>query len=142
MRARIKELREQVEQRVRAKVRAALDVGAQEPKGTELQPLGSRSQDLAEAADEPPVVARLMVEIRSDGSRTVARGALQDELSGEQVSLVARGNSPLELALQLTRALVKAPLGAGQLARTLLQARAKATAEPGIKDVPERQEPK
>ena len=61
------------------------------------------------------------MEIRSDGTRTVARGALKDELSGEQVSLVAKGNFPLELAAQLTRALVTAPLTAGQLAKAMLQ---------------------
>lgn len=62
---------------------------------------------------EPPVVARLMIEIRSDGSRTIARGALQDELTGEQVAIEAKGNSPLELAAQLARSLVTAPLGLG-----------------------------
>jgi hypothetical protein len=142
MRARIQALRAQVEQRVREKVRAALDAGAHETTGTELQPRASSSEELAEALDEPPVVARLMVEIRSDGSRTVARGMLQDELSGEQVSLVARGNSPLELALQLTRALVKAPLGAGQVARTLLKARAKAAASPVATEAPKQEESK
>jgi hypothetical protein len=29
-------------------------------------------------ADEPPVIARLVAEIRSDGSRTIERGTLED----------------------------------------------------------------
>ena len=60
-------------------------------------------------ADELPVVARLVVEIRSDGSRTVARGALEDRTSGQQVAIEAEGASPLALSLQLARALVSLP---------------------------------
>jgi hypothetical protein len=76
--------------------------------------------DLAEAPPEPPVVARLMIEIRSDGTRTIARGALQDELSGENVAIEAKGNSPIELAGQLAKTLVTAPLGLGALGKALL----------------------
>lgn len=71
------------------------------------------SEALEAPPPEPPVVARLMIEIRSDGSRTIARGALQDELTGEQVAIEAKGNSPLELAGQLVKSLVTAPLGLG-----------------------------
>lgn len=46
---------------------------------------------------EPPVVARLVIEIRSDGSRTIARGALEDLTSGERVALKADGRTPAEL---------------------------------------------
>jgi hypothetical protein len=59
--------------------------------------------------EEPPVVARLVVEIRSDGSRTIARGALEDTASGQTTTLEARGDSPLSLALQLARALTQLP---------------------------------
>lgn len=62
-----------------------------------------------EATDEPPVVARLIVEIRSDGSRTIARGAVEDVASGQRTSLEARGDSPLSLALQLARTLTQLP---------------------------------
>jgi hypothetical protein len=47
------------------------------------------------------VVARLVIEIRSDGSRTIARGAMEDVASGQSVALEARGDSPLSLALSL-----------------------------------------
>ncbi|ACY15868.1 hypothetical protein [Haliangium ochraceum] len=62
-----------------------------------------------ERADEPPVVARLVVEIRSDGSRTIARGAMEDVLHGERVSLEARGDSPLSLAMALARSMLSVP---------------------------------
>lgn len=59
--------------------------------------------------DEPPVVARLVVEIRSDGSRTIARGALEDTVSGQRTQVEARGDSPLQLALALARSLTQLP---------------------------------
>lgn len=62
-----------------------------------------------ELQEEPPVVARLVVEIRSDGSRTIARGALEDTVNGQRTQLEARGDSPLSLALQLARALTQLP---------------------------------
>ncbi len=62
-----------------------------------------------ERSEEPPVVARLVVEIRSDGSRTIARGAIEDVSRGERVALEARGDSPIQLALALARALTQLP---------------------------------
>ena len=63
---------------------------------------------LTEASDEPPVVARLVVEVRSDGTRTIARGALEAE--GQAVQLEARGGTPAQLARSLSRALITMPL--------------------------------
>ena len=51
-----------------------------------------------EAKREPPVVARLVVEIRSDGSHTIARGAAEDMSTGERVSIEAEGATRLEQA--------------------------------------------
>src|SRR5688500_822510 len=62
-----------------------------------------------ELQGEPPVVARLMVEIRSDGSRTIARGGIEDAASGQRVPLEARGDSPIQLAIALARALTQLP---------------------------------
>ena len=76
---------------------------------TEVQP-GAAPRDRALARDEDlPVVARLVVEIRSDGRRTVARGAIEDVTSGVKTAVVARGESPLRLALDLARALAGMP---------------------------------
>jgi hypothetical protein len=73
--------------------------------------------------DGPPVVARLVVEIRSDGSRTIARGALQDVLAGETVAVEARGGSPLQLALSLARSMLRVPALARTAGRALLTTR-------------------
>lgn len=59
--------------------------------------------------DEPPVVARMVIEIRSDGRRTIARGAMEDHLTGEKVGLEARGASPGALAASLVRSIVEVP---------------------------------
>ncbi len=63
-----------------------------------------------------------MVEIRSDGSRTIARGALVDEQSGERVALEANGATPLELAGQLAKTMMTLPFTAGQFARARVNA--------------------
>lgn len=62
-----------------------------------------------ERADEPPVVARLVVEIRSDGSRTIARGAVEDTATGQRTTIEARGDSPIQLAIALARSLTQLP---------------------------------
>ena len=74
-----------------------------------------------ELQPEPPVVSRLVVEIRSDGSRTIARGAIEDVATGQRTTIEARGDSPLQLAIQLARALTQLPrLGARSAVRGLL----------------------
>lgn len=88
---------------------------------TELVPT---PPDELERDDELPVVARLVVEIRSDGSRTIARGAIEDAIHGQRTSVEARGTSPLQLALGLARALTQLPrLGARSAVRGLLERR-------------------
>jgi hypothetical protein len=69
-----------------------------------------RPPDDLQQQTEPPIVARLVVEIRSDGSRTIARGALEDAQRGERVGIEARGDSPIQLAIALARALTRLPL--------------------------------
>lgn len=76
----------------------------------EKSDLVTRPPDELERTNEPPVVARLVVEIRSDGSRTIARGALDDAQRGERVAIEAHGDSPLQLAFALARALSRLPL--------------------------------
>ena len=74
-----------------------------------------------ELVAEPPVVARLVVEIRSDGTRTIARGAIEDAVSGQRTALEARGDSPLQLAMQLAKVLTTLPrLTARSAVRNLL----------------------
>jgi hypothetical protein len=74
-----------------------------------------------ELQGEPPVVARLVVEIRSDGSRTIARGAIEDVVAGHRTAVEAHGDSPLQLAIALARSLTQLPrIGARSAIRGLL----------------------
>jgi hypothetical protein len=77
-----------------------------------------RDRKSIEHADEPPVVARLVIEIRSDGKRTIARGAAEDAVLGEKVAVQAEGTTPMALALSLARSLFDVPV----LARTAFKA--------------------
>ncbi|HMI83675.1 MAG TPA: hypothetical protein VK550_06240 [Polyangiaceae bacterium] len=78
------------------------------------------SEPLAERPGEPPVVARLVIEIRSDGSHTIARGAMEDALSGQKVAVEASGTTPLALALSLAKSIVGTPVLARQAFRALV----------------------
>ncbi len=69
---------------------------------------------------EPPVVARMVIEIRSDGTRTVARGALEEVESGQTVSIVAEAESPTALAWSLAKQLAAAPLIGRAASRAML----------------------
>ena len=80
-----------------------------------------RRDDLTERGPEPPIVARLMVEIRSDGSHTIARGAMEDALSGQKVAVEATGSTPLALALSLAKSLATAPWLTRQAFRALMR---------------------
>jgi hypothetical protein len=73
--------------------------------------------------DEPPVVARLVVEVRSDGRRTVARGALEEAEIGERTAIRVEGATPSQLLLSLVNALFQLPAFAGSMARALLARR-------------------
>jgi hypothetical protein len=70
----------------------------------------TEQRDLNHPPDEPPVVARLVIEIRSDGTRTIARGALEDQTTGQKVALRAEGTTPSHLASSLVSSLIKLPL--------------------------------
>ena len=93
--------------------------------------------DGIDGIDELPVVARMVIEIRSDGSRTIARGAVEDCLNDQSVAVDARADSPLELSRALVKMLLSGPFAAGsallgrgepeaQTAQTGLRARARA----------------
>lgn len=79
--------------------------------------------EVVESQPEPPVVARLVVEIRSDGSRTIARGALEDVGLGQRVAVEAHGATPLALAASLAKAIFAAPILARGAIRALLPTR-------------------
>lgn len=85
----------------------------------------SRESALADAPDELPVVARMIVEIRSDGRRTIARGAMEDAASGERVAIEANGTTPMALAASLARTMLSAPALAKHAVKALLTSRRK-----------------
>ncbi len=78
---------------------------------------------LAERPDDPPVVARMVIEIRSDGSRTIARGAMEDAMSGERVAVEAKGTTPMALAASLAKTIFTAPMLARHAVRALIASR-------------------
>ena len=94
---------------------ASPDVGVVQ---AELVKDDAQAKSDIEHLDEPPVVARLVIEIRSDGRRTIARGAAEDAILGEKVAVHAEGTTPLALALSLAKSLVTLPV----LAKTTLRA--------------------
>lgn len=71
----------------------------------------SKSSDVPAARVEPPVVAQLMIEIRSDGSRTIARGALHDLRANESAQVHAEGDTPAQLVASLLHSLLTLPSG-------------------------------
>lgn len=64
-----------------------------------------------DTSHEPPVVAQLMIEIRSDGSHTIARGALHDVRSQESAHVHAEGKTPAQLIASLLGSLLSLPSG-------------------------------
>ncbi len=90
----------------------------------EILPHGSGpGREVAQTPPEPPVVARLVVEIRSDGTRTIARGAMEDVASGQSVAIEAKGTTPIALALELAKSMFKGRSLAAAMARKLLPGR-------------------
>jgi hypothetical protein len=85
--------------------------------------LVARKDQLAESPDDPPVVARMVIEVRSDGTRTIARGAMEDVASGERVAIEARGTTPMALAASLAKTIFSAPMLARHAVRALIQSR-------------------
>jgi hypothetical protein len=77
------------------------------------------------ARKDPPVVARLVLEIRSDGTHTVARGMAEDVARGERVIVDAEGATPLQLVFSLLRSLADVPALGRSFASGLLGPRRK-----------------
>lgn len=99
-----------------------MDSVADDPENPERESR-AKSDALAEHPGEPPVVARMIVEIRSDGSRTIARGAIEEATTGERVAVEAHGSTPMALAASLAKSMFSAPMLARQAVKALLSAR-------------------
>ena len=71
---------------------------------TDREPRLSRTvtdESLADVAPEPPIVARCVVEVRSDGSLSIARGVFEHQ--DERVVIEGVGRTPRELLSMLAR---------------------------------------
>lgn len=77
------------------------------PGGVERDEVAEvRGERALRAGDDLPVVARMVIEVRSDGTRTCARGAMEDLLTGQQVAIETPAMTPLELAASLSRTML------------------------------------
>lgn len=77
---------------------------------SEAQPLEPCGDDAPRVRPEDlPVVARMVVEIRSDGVNTMARGALEDLVSGQNVAIETQPMGTLQLSAALAKALLATP---------------------------------
>ena len=79
-----------------------------ERAGEDAVVIDGASGRVPSASEGLPVVARLVVEIRSDGTRTIARGAMEDP-EGQRVAVEVQGTTPWALARQLAGALWTIP---------------------------------
>ncbi len=59
------------------------------------------AESLTDVAAEPPIVARCVVEVRSDGSLSIARGVFEHQ--DERVVIEGIGRTPRELLSMLAR---------------------------------------
>lgn len=116
--------------RVRRGVEAVRE-GARPPSDPPNERLSAvRPVQPLSVTSEPPVVARMIVEIRSDGTRTLARGALEDVQTGERTTLEASGGSPTQLAASLASSLMKTPLMLSKTVGALVRARLRGGGKP------------
>jgi hypothetical protein len=99
------------------RVQDSLDQGSQ---GSHALAVEKSRAPLAEPGPELPIVARLVVEIRSDGTRTVARGAIEDHATNQRVAVEAHGTTPAELAASLAKSMFSMPALAAAAVRAVL----------------------
>ncbi len=116
-----------VKRRIEETARRVADVRPAPAKGPKRPPEPNAMQatqtGLPATQEQLPVVARMVVEIRSDGTRTVARGALEDVVTGERVQLEASGSSPVQLAASLASSLLSTPYHLGRAAGAFMRGR-------------------
>lgn len=125
VRQRVGQSVEEAKQRVEAAAQRLSEQRMAERRAEKRQSTAVQAVPDAPLADAPdlPVVARLVVEIRSDGSRTLARGALEDVVTGERVAVEANGGSPAQLAASLAGNLLTTPFALGRYAKAVMQKR-------------------
>lgn len=84
---------------------------------------------MSSADEDLPIVSRIVIEVRSDGTRTIARGAAEDP-SGK-VGLEVRADSPVELVTAMVKLMLQVPALATTSFRTGRKRQAEPDALPG-----------
>ena len=89
------------------------------------------AQDLPKPMDDPeralrveeelPVVMRMVIEVRSDGVKTMARGAVEDVINDHKVAIELPAMSPLQLSAALSETIGKTLLDTPGLAKAALK---------------------
>jgi hypothetical protein len=120
LRGRVQDVKQRVEAASQRMAEARVPIRDEPPPG----PLVANDPGGVPANyEEPPVVARMIIEIRSDGTRTIARGALEDIVSNERVKIEASGGSPMQLAASLASNLLSTPFMLGRAAERVIKNR-------------------
>lgn len=81
------------------------------PEGDAQLPRELDPQGVLANSEELPVVARMVVEIRSDGIKTVARGAFEDFQTGQQVGIETDPLAAAKLAQAFTKSILGSTAG-------------------------------
>lgn len=113
-------------QSLTSKLRDAVDTvegSARDRKEAQIVGPPKEQENIPAQYEDPPVVARLVVEIRSDGTRTIARGAMEDLVTGQRTTVQASGGSPVQLAASLAGSLLVTPKKLGDFAGGVLRKR-------------------
>lgn len=95
-------------------------MNAEGPDDVKVLATSDDDTEIAREDDLPPIVARMVIEIRSDGTKTVARGALEDRVSGQTVAIEADASSPWALSRKLAGSLLSLPSFARSAVRSLV----------------------
>jgi hypothetical protein len=120
IKGRVQDVKQRVEATAQRMAEARVPIRDEAPPGPLV---ASESGGVPAQYEEPPVVARMIIEIRSDGTRTIARGALEDIVSNERVKIEASGGSPMQLAASLASNLLSTPFMLGRAANAVIKNR-------------------
>src|SRR5689334_24320981 len=121
IKGRVQDVKQRVEATAQRMADARVPIRDSAPSNTGGPLVSNEPGNVPVSHEEPPVVARMIIEIRSDGTRTVARGALEDIISGERVKIEAAGGSPMQLAASLASNLLSTPFMIGRAANALVR---------------------
>jgi hypothetical protein len=121
LKGRVQDVKQRVEATAQRMAEARVPIRDEPPPAGPL--VANDAGGVPQNYEEPPVVARMIIEIRSDGARTIARGALEDIVSNERVKIEASGGTPMQLAASLASNLLSTPFMIGRAAERVIKNR-------------------